>query len=140
MDGHTHAFTHTQLVTIKLLTVKAPFLPVHHLTILLVLWFMHVVTRLPRSPQNELREEMQRYREYLAAQAHEEEQRERELDALVNSEVEKQWGKRVEQWRKEKEARRKLMQDVLDTRKKQIQEKCKNAWKLILYNVPNLYQ
>ena len=67
---------------------------------------------------------MQRYREYLSEQAREEERRERELDTLVNTEVEKQWAKRLEQWRKEREARRKLMKDVLDTRKKQIQEKC----------------
>lgn len=68
---------------------------------------------------------MRIYREYLAEQAHEEEQREKELDTLVNAEVEKNWAKRLEQWRKEREARRKLMQDVLDTRKKQIEEKCK---------------
>lgn len=76
-------------------------------------------------PQNELREEMRIYREYLAEQAREEERREKELDTLVNAEVEKNWAKRLEQWRKEREARRKLMQDVLDTRKKQIEEKCK---------------
>lgn len=68
---------------------------------------------------------MRIYREYLAEQAREEEQREKELDTLVNAEVEKNWAKRLEQWRKEREARRKLMQDVLDTRKKQIEEKCK---------------
>ena len=74
--------------------------------------------------QNELREEVRIYREHLAEQAREEEKRERELDALVNSEVEKQWAKRLEQWRKEREARKKLMQDVLNERKKQIEEKC----------------
>ena len=68
---------------------------------------------------------MRIYREYLAEQAREEERREKELDTLVNAEVEKNWAKRLEQWRKEREARRKLMQDVLDTRKKQIEEKCK---------------
>lgn len=73
--------------------------------------------------QNELREEMRIYREHLAEQAREEEKREREVDALVNSEVEKQWAKRLEQWRKEREARKKLMQDVLNERKKQIEQK-----------------
>ena len=68
---------------------------------------------------------MRIYREYLAEQARKEERREKELDTLVNAEVEKNWAKRLEQWRKEREARRKLMQDVLDTRKKQIEEKCK---------------
>ena len=66
---------------------------------------------------------MKRYQEYLAEQAKEEERKERELDALVNSDVEKQWGKRLEQWRKEREARKKLMQDVLEYRKRQIEEK-----------------
>ena len=68
---------------------------------------------------------MRIYREYLAEQAREEERREKELDTLVNAEVEKNWAKRLEQWRKEREARRKLMQDVLNTRKTQIEEKCK---------------
>lgn len=46
------------------------------------------------------------------------------MDALLTAEVEQQWGKRVAQWRKEKEARRKLMDDVMQTRRQQVQEKC----------------
>ena len=34
------------------------------------------------------------------------------MDALLTAEVDQQWGKRVAQWRKEKEARRKLMDDI----------------------------
>lgn len=64
------------------------------------------------------------YREYLAKQRKEEEEREKELDVLIQEEVEKQWARRLEQWRQEKVARRKLMQDVLDTRKRQVEEKC----------------
>lgn len=64
------------------------------------------------------------YREYLAKQKKEEEDREKELDVLIQAEVEKQWARRLEQWRQEKAARKKLMQDVLNTRKKQIEEKC----------------
>ena len=89
-------------------------------------------------PQNELREEMARYREYLAEQAREEQQKERELDALVNTEVEKQWGKRLEQWRKEREARKKLMQDVMETRKKQIKVKCESLFYTQCYYSFNL--
>lgn len=63
------------------------------------------------------------YREYLDKQKKEEEEREKELDALIQGEVEKQWARRIEQWRQEKAARKKLMQDVLNTRKKQIEEK-----------------
>ena len=68
---------------------------------------------------------MNLYREYLAEQAKEEEKIERELDSLINSEVERQWAKRTEQWKRERQARAKLMKDVLDTRKQQIKEKCK---------------
>ena len=68
---------------------------------------------------------MNLYRQYLAEQAKEEERVERELDALINSEVAKQWAKRTEQWKREREARAKLMQEVLDTRKQQIKDKCK---------------
>ena len=77
------------------------------------------------SLQNQLREEMNLYRQYLADQAKEEERVERELDALINSEVAKQWAKRTEQWKREREARAKLMQEVIKSRKQQIQEKCK---------------
>ena len=77
------------------------------------------------SPQNQLREEMNLYRQYLADQVKEEERVERELDALINSEVAKQWAKRAEQWKREREARAKLMQEVIESRKQQIQEKCK---------------
>lgn len=75
--------------------------------------------------QNELREEMRIYREHLAEQAREEEKRERELDGLLTAQVEKQWAKRMEQWRKEREARKKLMKDVMENRRVQIQEKCR---------------
>ena len=63
------------------------------------------------------------YREYLDKQKKEEEEREKGLDALIQGEVEKQWARRIEQWRQEKAARKKLMQDVLNTRKQQIEEK-----------------
>ena len=63
------------------------------------------------------------YHDYLDKQKKEEEEREKELDSLIQAEVEKQWARRIEQWRQEKVARKKLMQDVLDTRKRQIEEK-----------------
>jgi trichoplein keratin filament-binding protein len=68
---------------------------------------------------------MNLYRQYLADQAKEEERVERELDALITSEVAKQWAKRTEQWKREREARAKLMQQVIESRKQQIQEKRK---------------
>ena len=79
------------------------------------------------------------YREYLAKQRKEEEEREKELDVLIQAEVEKQWARRLEQWRQEKAARKKLMQDVLDTRKQQIKEKCQfylfSIIKIIVVNI-----
>lgn len=68
---------------------------------------------------------MKRYREHLAEQKKEEEKREKEVDELLNIEVEKQWRHRAAQWKKEREARNKLMQDVIETRQVQIREKCK---------------
>ncbi|XP_065910618.1 cilia- and flagella-associated protein 53-like [Dysidea avara] len=73
--------------------------------------------------KRELNKEMAIYREYLAKQKNEEEKREKELDALIQAEVQKQWARRLELWRQEKAARKKLMQDVLDARKQQIKEK-----------------
>lgn len=67
---------------------------------------------------------MKRYRDYLAEQKKEEEKKEREVDEMVSAEVERQWAQRIAQWRKEKEARRKLMQEVIQTRHEQIKQKC----------------
>ena len=75
--------------------------------------------------QNTLKDEIQLYRNYLAEAKEQERERELELESALSAEVQKQWAKRVEQWRKEREARRKLMDDVLKTRKEQIKEKCK---------------
>lgn len=77
--------------------------------------------------QKQLKKEVHTYRNYLQEQAEEEARREKELDDIVNAEVEKQWAKRAAQWRQEAQARKKLLQDVLQTRKLQIQEKCKEV-------------
>ena len=44
--------------------------------------------------------------------------------ALYSQQVEKIWAKRLQQWKTEKDAHKKLMQDVLEMRKKQIEYKC----------------
>ncbi len=72
--------------------------------------------------QNQMKEEVARYRQYLQEQAKLESEREKEFDAAVTAELEKQWRGRLEQWKKEREARRKLMQEVMETRKQQIEE------------------
>lgn len=46
---------------------------------------------------------------------------------MLNAEVNRQWEKRFEQWRKEKEARTSLMKQVFDTRRQQIENKSKSV-------------
>lgn len=73
--------------------------------------------------KKELREEDQRYRAYLHQQMEEEKRLEKELDNMIEAEVKRQWQKRLDQWAKERDARKRLMDDVLATRKRQLQEK-----------------
>lgn len=75
--------------------------------------------------QQELFKEQQTYLAYLAQQLEEEKQREKEADKLLNEEMAKVWAKKAEQMRLEKEARKQLLKDVLNTRQLQIEEKCK---------------
>ena len=72
-----------------------------------------------------MKKEVQMYRKYLAEQEEIEKQREKELDAIVNAEVQRQWQRRVDQWESEAAARKALLKDVMDGRKKQVQEHCK---------------
>ena len=74
--------------------------------------------------QNTLKEEIQLYRSYLAEAEKEERQRELDLDSLLSIEVEQQWAKRAAQWRTEREARCKLLDDVMKIRRQQVEEKC----------------
>lgn len=72
-----------------------------------------------------MREEDRRYREYLRQLKEEEMAKEIELERLIHEEVEKMWQKRLNQWRLEREARKKLLADVLRGRAIQLQERCK---------------
>ncbi|KAF4098578.1 cilia- and flagella-associated protein 53 [Onychostoma macrolepis] len=71
----------------------------------------------------ERQEEQRRYREYLAEQLEEQKQQEAETEQLFESELQQAWARREAQWRQEKAARDRLMKDVIDTRRLQIQEK-----------------
>jgi len=73
--------------------------------------------------KKELREEDRRYREYLKQLTEEERRKEIELEKLVNEEVENMWQKRLQQWKLEREARKKLLADVLVIRAKQINDR-----------------
>lgn len=75
--------------------------------------------------KKELREEDRRYRAYLHRCVEEEKIKEIELEKLVNQEVEKMWQKRLDQWRLERQARKKLLEDVLAVRAGQVNERCK---------------
>ena len=55
----------------------------------------------------------------------EEEERERELERLVNEEVEKKWAHTMKQYRLERDARQKLLANVMKTRQEQIEERSK---------------
>ncbi|XP_025974646.1 cilia- and flagella-associated protein 53-like [Dromaius novaehollandiae] len=76
-----------------------------------------------RKRKQELFKEQQTYRAHLAQQLEEEKQREKEVDKLLDEERAKVWAKKAEQLRLEKEARKQLLKDVLDTRQLQIEEK-----------------
>ncbi|XP_067279903.1 cilia- and flagella-associated protein 53 [Pseudorasbora parva] len=71
----------------------------------------------------ERKEEQHRYREYLAEQLKEQKRQEDETEQLFESELQQAWARREAQWRLEKAARDRLMKDVMDTRRLQIQEK-----------------
>ncbi len=71
-----------------------------------------------------MREEDRRYRDYLAQLKEQEEANEKELEWMCDAEVEKMWQKKLAQWRLEKEARKKLLEDVLAARKKQVSDRC----------------
>jgi hypothetical protein len=56
-----------------------------------------------------------------------------ELDRVCDAEVEKMWEKKIKQWKLEKEARRKLMQDVMESRRHQLLEKCRlNVFSIVI--------
>merc|ERR1719244_1449914 len=56
--------------------------------------------------KKELREEDQRYRSYLKQQALEDAEHDREIDDLIDAEVKRQWQKRLDEWDRQKQARK----------------------------------
>lgn len=71
----------------------------------------------------ELREEDRRYREYLRRLVEEEKQRQKELDQMIHDEVEAVWQKRIDQWKRERLMRKKLLDEVMAGRNRQLQER-----------------
>lgn len=70
-----------------------------------------------------MREEMQRFMHYVEKSRHEEAERDKQVEQLVNEEVEKQWQKKDTRKRMERDARKVLLHNVLQTREIQIQER-----------------
>ncbi|KAM6984857.1 cilia- and flagella-associated protein 53 [Aplochiton taeniatus] len=71
----------------------------------------------------ELREEQRRYQQYLADELEEQKRQEAEAELLIEVELKRTWAHRAEQSRLQKEARDRLMREVMATRGLQIQEK-----------------
>lgn len=55
----------------------------------------------------------------------EEKERERELERAIHEETEAVWQKRLDQWRKERMMRRKLLDEVIAGRRQQVENRCK---------------
>lgn len=65
------------------------------------------------------------YHQYLAQRRKEEKAQEKELDRIIEEEKEKKLAEKDKQLKLEKEARKQLVNEVMCTRKLQVQEKCK---------------
>ena len=71
--------------------------------------------------REELRREMQMYRQHLQQQKDIEKQREKEIENWYSAEQERLWKVRGEKWRKEQAARDRLMKEVMTGRQEQLQ-------------------
>ena len=72
-----------------------------------------------------MRREQKIYYQYLAQRHEEEKAQEKELDRMLEKEKEKKFVEKDKELRLEKEARKQLLNEVMCTRKLQVQEKCK---------------
>ena len=72
-----------------------------------------------------MREENLRFMKYCEMNRKEEEDREKDLERIVNEEVEKKWAHTMEQYKLEREARKQLLANVMKTRQEQIEERSK---------------
>lgn len=80
--------------------------------------------------QREMREENLRFMQYCAMNRKEVEEREKDLERMVNDEVEKRWKHTMEQYKLEREARKQLMANVMQTRQQQVEERSKFTIKI----------
>ncbi|XP_058026932.1 cilia- and flagella-associated protein 53 [Ahaetulla prasina] len=80
-------------------------------------------TESQRQRKRELFKEQQMYQAYLAQRREEDKRQEQELDRLRAEDAAKMWAKRAEKEKALKLARDRLLKEVMDTRKLQIEEK-----------------
>uniref|UniRef100_A0A3B4FYH8 Cilia- and flagella-associated protein 53 n=1 Tax=Pundamilia nyererei TaxID=303518 RepID=A0A3B4FYH8_9CICH len=72
----------------------------------------------------ELREEQRRYREYLFEELQRQRKEEEEMEQLIEEQLKEVWAKREEKSRLEREARKRLIEEVMEAQHLQIQNKC----------------
>ncbi|XP_039176423.1 cilia- and flagella-associated protein 53 [Crotalus tigris] len=80
-------------------------------------------TESQKQRKRELFKEQQMYQAYLAQQREEEKRQEKEMDRLRAEDAARMWAKRAEKEQALKLARDRLLKEVMDTRKLQIEEK-----------------
>nr|XP_020771633.1 methyl-CpG-binding domain protein 1 isoform X4 [Odocoileus virginianus texanus] len=78
-----------------------------------------------KQKKEDMRREQKIYYQYLAQRREEEKAQEKELDRMLEKEKEKKFAEKDKELRLEKEARKQLLNEVMCTRKLQVQEKCK---------------
>lgn len=77
--------------------------------------------------KREMREENLRFMQYCAMNRKEEEDREKELERVVNEEVEKKWAQTIQQYKLERAARQKLLANVMKSREQQMEDRKRQA-------------
>lgn len=75
--------------------------------------------------KTDLREENLRFMAYVAQNRKDEKDRENGLEEMIHDEVEQQWRKKAATYKLEREARKKLLENVLENRQQQMVEKSK---------------
>lgn len=83
--------------------------------------------------QAELAEDQQRYLKYFTDQLEKRKKEEEETDLLMEEALKEVWAQRDQQRRVERQARNRLMKEVMETRSLQIQHKREEMQNLIIY-------
>lgn len=81
------------------------------------------------------RKDVELYRQHLVEQQIIEKQREREIELLIQEDMENKWKEKEVKWKKEQEARDRLIAEVLESRQIQIQERSKSLCRYLLLSI-----